>query len=181
MTAVTTAPPPTLRHARPGDLAAILAIEQKSYPRPWSAQLWRDELVHPERVHLVAERDGEVVGYAGALVAASEAQVTTVATDPEHRRGGVATRLLLRLLVEAHAAGALSATLEVRESDTGAQALYERVGFVSAGVRPGYYQDNAEGAVILWLHGLGTRELAERLADVARTVGADTPRWSVGR
>lgn len=147
--------PLELRPARTADLDAVLEVERASYPQPWSAEAWREEFDATDRVTLVAVAEGGAVrGVASALVAAGEAQVTTVAVAPSARRCGVGSQLLTALLDGALAAGAIDVTLEVRESDAGAQALYSGFGFVSEGVRPGYYQDNGEGAVIMWLRDL---------------------------
>jgi ribosomal-protein-alanine N-acetyltransferase len=72
-----------------------------------------------------------------------------VAVAPERRRQGIASRLIERLLAEA--GGELPFTLEVRVSNRDAIAMYEKLGFRSAGVRPRYYQDNGEDALIMWL------------------------------
>lgn len=173
-----------IRPMRTRDVPAVAAIEQAVYPRPWSARTFRAELRRDDRIYLVAAprprllpggSGGHVRGYAGALVAADEAHVLTVAVHPDHRRTGTGLRLVLCLLGAIRGRGVEAATLEVRESNEAARALYERVGFVSSGVRPGYYEDNGEGAHILWLHGLATDEVAARLRDVASELGVPVP------
>lgn len=143
---------------RPRDVPAVAAIEADVQPRPWSATAFRAELGRPDRVYLVAAgtRRGvgrsPVLGYAGALVAAEEAHVMTVAVDTAVRRRGIGTALVRALVTAVRRRGALGVTLEVRESNDAARELYERLGFVSYGLRPGYYQDTGEAARILWLH-----------------------------
>jgi [ribosomal protein S18]-alanine N-acetyltransferase len=152
-------------------LRGVLAIEQRVYPRPWSASLFSAELSQPDTrryVVALAPRAGwpasrEVVGYAGVLLQVDEAHVTTVAVHPAHHRRKVATRLLLAVLREAVAMGAEAATLEVRTTNRGAQRLYSEFGFAPVGVRPRYYAETGEDAVIMWCHGLQSEAFAARL------------------
>lgn len=171
-------------------LRAVLAIEQQVYPRPWSPALFAAELEQPRETRryfvALAPRGGaglagrpllgrEVVGYTGLIVQpgqsdagtggpGTEVHVTTVAVHPHHHRRKVASRLLLALLTEARDLGAQAATLEVRVANRGAQRLYAGFGFVGVGVRPGYYAETGEDALIMWAHGLQDDEMARRLA-----------------
>lgn len=155
-------------------LRRVLGIESRVYPRPWSASLFADELGRRDsRRYLVAVAPGpslglrHVVGYAGLLLQSGErgreAHVTTVAVDPRHHRRKVATHLVLGLLTQAREAGAASATLEVRAANRGAQRLYEGFGLAAAGIRPGYYKETGEDAVIMTLHDLQSAETAQGL------------------
>lgn len=155
------------RHVR-----GVLAVERLVYPRPWSPALFASELAqHDTRRYVVAltphpERSlfgRKVVGYAGVMVAAGEAHVTTVAVHPEHHRQKIATRLLLTILEDARALGAEAATLEVRVANRGAQRLYRGFGFAPVGVRPGYYVETDEDALIMWAHDLQSASYGERL------------------
>ena len=149
-----------VRAMRPRHVAAVAAIEAGWQARPWPAAVFHAELERTDRVYLVATgprrglRRPAVVGYAGALVAAGEAHVMTVAVAAGARRRGVGVGLVRALLAEVRERGATAATLEVRESNEAARRLYERLGFVSHGLRPGYYRDNGEAARILWLDDL---------------------------
>jgi [ribosomal protein S18]-alanine N-acetyltransferase len=142
----------TIRPLETAHLDQVLGIERAAYPRPWSAAAFAAELARDDRCYLVAFEGDEVVGYAGLSVGAGEAHVLTVAVVPSRRRRGHGRRLVSALLQEAVARGATAVTLEVRASDVSAQQLYRRAGFVAAGVRPGYYQDDGEGALIMWWH-----------------------------
>lgn len=160
---------------QPRHLRGVLAIEQQAYPRPWSPRLFSAELNQPEsRRYLVAlgPRGDRpwwvrrvVLGYAGVMVQVGEAHITTVAVDPGQHRRKIASRLLVRLLREALALGATVATLEVRAANLGAQRLYSGFGFAPVGVRPGYYAETGEDAVIMWAHELKSPAFAERLAE----------------
>lgn len=148
-------------------LRQVLRIDHAVYPRPWSLGLYLGELsVTDGRSYLVARRGVTVVGYAGLMVIAGDAHVTTVAVAPAQHGQGYATRLLVVLMREAIALGSQRVTLEVRASNRGAQALYSRFGFGPSGVRRGYYVDNGEDAVIMWAIDVHTDTYAVRLAGI---------------
>jgi ribosomal-protein-alanine N-acetyltransferase len=131
------------------DLPTVIAIERRSFPTPWSLAMFVLELSKPSGICLAATAGDELLGY---LVCSRYDQVwhlMNVAVTPERRRAGVASSLIRRLVEEG--GGALPFTLEVRVSNRAAIAMYERLGFRSAGVRPRYYQDNGEDALIMWL------------------------------
>jgi len=130
------------------DLPAVVSIERRSFPAPWSLAMFVLELSKPSGICLAAVEDGELAGY---LVCSRYDRVwhlMNVAVTPERRRRGIASRLIARLLEEG--GEELPFTLEVRVSNREAIAMYERLGFRSAGVRPRYYQDNGEDALIMW-------------------------------
>jgi [ribosomal protein S18]-alanine N-acetyltransferase len=131
------------------DLPAVLSVERRSFPTPWSLAMFVLELSKPSGICLAASAGDELIGY---LVCSRYDQVwhlMNVAVAPERRRVGIARRLIGQLLEEA--GRELPFTLEVRVSNQAAIAMYERLGFRSAGVRPRYYQDNGEDALIMWL------------------------------
>ncbi len=144
-----TAPQVTVKRLAYSDLPAVIAVERRSFPTPWSLAMFVLELSKPSGICLAATSGDELIGY---LVCSRYDQVwhlMNVAVAPEHRRAGVAGRLLNKLFEEG--AGELPFTLEVRVSNHQAIAMYERFGFRSAGVRPRYYHDNGEDALIMWL------------------------------
>ena len=98
------------------------------------------------------ESEGQSIGYAGFWLVAGEAQVTRVAVLEELRGLGLGTRLTAALVNKAWELGAEAVTLEVRESNVAAQRAYLTCGFASEGIRPNYYEDNHENAVIMWLY-----------------------------
>jgi ribosomal-protein-alanine N-acetyltransferase len=131
------------------DLPAVISIERRSFPAPWSLAMFVLELSKPSGICLAAVEDGELLGY---LVCSRYDRIwhlMNVAVAPERRRRGVARRLISQLIEEG--GGRLPFTLEVRVSNNEAIAMYEGIGFRSAGVRPRYYQDNGEDALIMWL------------------------------
>jgi len=139
----------TIRSLTYADLPAVLAIERRSFPTPWSLAMFVLELSKGDGICLAAERKGQLVGYLICARYDTIHHVMNVAVAPEWRRLGVATRLLRELYRRA-GEGEARFTLEVRRSNHGAIALYEREGFRIAGVRRRYYQDNGEDAYIMW-------------------------------
>lgn len=145
-------------------LRAVTRIDARTSTTPWSLGLYVAELGRgDERVYLVARAAGRVVGYAGALLVAGEAHVTTIAVDPDHQGGAVGRRLLLVLVRRVAELGATAVTLEVRASNESARALYRRFGFSPAGVRKGYYSKPTEDALVLWAHDVDGCDYTERL------------------
>jgi ribosomal-protein-alanine N-acetyltransferase len=146
-------------------LRSVLRIEAETNPRPWTYSLFLSELRYGEsRIYVVARKQHEVVGFAGLMLVVGDGHITNVGIDPEHRREGTATRLLAVLARRAIAEGVGALTLEVRESNTGAQELYRRFGFAPVGVRKNYYADANEDAVIMWANDIDTPTYRSRLA-----------------
>jgi [ribosomal protein S18]-alanine N-acetyltransferase len=137
-----------LRRLGYGDLPAVIAIERRSFPTPWSLAMFVLELSKPSGICLAAEDENGLIGY---LVCARYDEVwhlMNVAIHPGRRREGLATELIERLFEEAGPGARF--TLEVRVSNRPAIAMYERFGFRSAGRRRRYYHDNGEDALIMW-------------------------------
>ncbi len=148
-------------------LRGVVAIENRVNHRPWSQSLFAGELRLPDtRRYLVALEGAVVTGFGGVMYTGFEAHVTNIAVDPDRRREQIATRLLLTLLDDCRARGVDEVTLEVRMSNDAAQALYHRFGFAPGGVRPNYYADISEDALIMWAHDLQSDEMERRLANL---------------
>jgi ribosomal-protein-alanine N-acetyltransferase len=148
----------------------IMTIERDAYPRPWSAQVFHDELREVRAGHrhyVVARRGRTVVGYGGVMFVADEAHVTNIAVHPDERRAGVATRLMTTLADASIKRGCQSWTLEVRASSPGAQALYRQFGFVPAGIRKNYYEGDTD-AIVMWCHDIQSEAYARRLGELTR-------------
>jgi ribosomal-protein-alanine N-acetyltransferase len=142
-------PPLEIRRLTYADLPQVIAIERRAFPTPWSLAMFVLELSKPSGICLVALNDDRVVGYLVCSRYDIVWHVMNVAVDPVKRRLGIATALLGDLFAQADKPGE-QYTLEVRTSNDAAIALYEHFGFESAGVRPGYYHDNKEDALIMW-------------------------------
>lgn len=133
------------------NLDAVLGIENLSFASPWSKNSFLYELQENKRaVYLAASEEERIIGYIGMWVILDEGHITNLAVHPDYRRHGVAWRLIETLTVTAADRGLARLTLEVRRTNFTAQQLYLKAGFVSAGVRPRYYKDNDEDALIMW-------------------------------
>jgi ribosomal-protein-alanine N-acetyltransferase len=132
------------------DLSKIEEIERRSYPTPWSRSMFAGELAKPSSICLGAFVDDRLIGYLIVSRYVDAWHVMNVAVAPDHRRRGIASTLLGTLFDQTSDDGRRGYTLEVRVSNVGAIALYERLGFESRGVRRGYYTDNREDALIMW-------------------------------
>jgi ribosomal-protein-alanine N-acetyltransferase len=141
--------PITIRRLTYADLPAVLAIERRSFPTPWSLAMFVLELSKPAGVCLAAEGPDGLVGYLVCSRYADIFHLMNVAVDADRRREGLGTRLIERMLETAGRDERY--TLEVRISNLGAIRMYESLGFRPAGRRLRYYHDNNEDALIMWL------------------------------
>jgi [ribosomal protein S18]-alanine N-acetyltransferase len=156
-------------------LRSVLRIEAQVYPRPWSLPLFMSELnLRTSRVYYVARVGGAPVGYAGLMLAADDAHVTTIAVDPAWHRNKIGSRLLLNLARQATARGAKHLTLEVRVSNTAAQAMYRAFGFRPAGIRKNYYVETNEDALIMSVDDIDTPDYEARLAAIEAQIPGTT-------
>jgi len=153
----------TIEEMKARDLRGVLAIEETLSEIPWSRRLFLEELAQGKlRIYLCAKEGRKVLGYFGSMLIEDELHVTTVVVRRESEGQGIATRLLLVGFSRAVERGVHAATLEVRASNKRAQRLYERFGFLPVGVRPKYYQNNDEDALIMWCYGLDEPEARQR-------------------
>ena len=135
----------TVKEATLTDVAEIVKIEQACFSTPWTEQ-GISESIENENTHLyIALADGTVAGYMGVQVFSGEGYVTNVAVLPEYRRQGVARALIERVMQN----DMEFITLEVRESNTPAIKLYSSFGFEKVGVRPKYYSNPTEDALLM--------------------------------
>ena len=155
----------TIEAMRLEDLAEVERIEQASFTTPWPENAYRSELTSNRLAsYLVARIDGELVGYGGMWLMVDEAHITTFAVHPAWRRQRIGERLLLAFLDLARDRHAREATLEVRLSNLAARRLYEKYGFRPVGLRPRYYSDNNEDALIMTTESFGDESLDTRIA-----------------
>lgn len=150
-------------------LRAVLEIEERAYPRPWSRAIFErelDQMAEGTHHYVVARAGRRVVGYAGLWYVPDpggmQVHLTNVVVSEEWRRRGVGRLLLVHLADRAIADGSVAWTLEVRASATGAQELYRRFGFAPAGIRRRYYE-NSEDAIVMWCHDLDGAAYRARL------------------
>jgi [ribosomal protein S18]-alanine N-acetyltransferase len=151
------------------DVAAVNRIERASFPVPWPDYAFRQELQSNRLAHYLVVRAGdEVVGYGGLWLMVDEAHITTFAVLPDWRRQGVGGRLMVELMRLARDLQANVMTLEVRLSNRPARALYAKFGFRPVGIRPRYYSDNGEDALIMTTSSLTSEEMDERFTEMER-------------
>lgn len=155
---------PVIRRMRLEDIEHVSRLERRCYTLPWSSSAYVTEVGNPNAYYTVAKLGEIVVGYAGMWVIMDEAHLTTIAVDPSFRGRKIGERLLLDLIDEGVQRGAERATLEVRERNVVAHALYQKYGFGDVAVRKNYYSDNGENALIMWANDLISPEYQSMLA-----------------
>ncbi len=167
-------------------LDQVRRIELASFPTPWPRNAYRREVMNNERAHYLVVRTNsepepkrrhfplsilpfgradvrDVVAYCGVWVMLDEAHITTIAVDPAYRRLGLGELLIIEMSRIVLQARATRMTLEVRISNEIAQALYRKYGFSDGGVRPRYYSDDFEDALIMRSEALNSCSFAERM------------------
>jgi len=155
------------------DLAAVHAIERASFTSPWPDHAYRSEIESNRLAHYLVARAGDTVAaYGGMWLMVDEAHITTFAVHPAWRRQGIGERLLLAFLDLAVDRGAHEATLEVRLSNLPARRLYEKYGFRPVGLRPRYYSDDHEDALIMTTEPLSDPRMRERVARLRAALDA---------
>jgi len=155
------------------DLPTVHDIERRSFSTPWPPHAYRTEIeTNRLATYLVVRVEEVVVGYAGMWLMVDEAHITTFAVDPGWRRRGIGERLLLALLDLAIGRHAREATLEVRLSNLPARRLYEKYGFRPVGLRPNYYSDNGEDALIMTTDHLVGGAMKARLEELRQALEA---------
>jgi ribosomal-protein-alanine N-acetyltransferase len=140
------------RSSSPADLADVAALQRRSFSHAWGAEAiqWELENTNVARIYVARTASDELVAYCACWIVFDELHINSLAVDESARRQGIARRLLDRVVRDAVAEGARMATLEVRQSNIAARALYEGLGFRIEGVRRNYYQDPREDGLILW-------------------------------
>ena len=137
------------------DLPAVMAIEHQAFSNPWSTEMVRKELSQDWSTVLVVEEatpaGWQLRAFAIFWLVADEVHILNVATDGAVRRRGFGRQVMEAVLATGKTQKCRLATLEVRRSNEAALALYGSLGFRAVGMRPSYYQDNKEDAVIMIL------------------------------
>ncbi|MDR3596551.1 ribosomal protein S18-alanine N-acetyltransferase [Clostridium sp.] len=133
------------------DIDGLLDISALSFSVSWSKDSYIQELTNPVAKYFVAKVDNKVIGFAGTWIVLDEAHITNIAVHPDHRNNGIASKLLKELINYCKNNGCIAYTLEVRSGNKAARGLYEKYNFKEAGIRKGYYEDNKEDAVLMWL------------------------------
>ena len=131
-------------------VASVAAIEKECFGLDaWSEKSVASELTNQLSLWLVAVDGDRVAGYVGSQTVCGETDMMNVAVTADYRRKGLGEQLVLALVEELKAMGSQCLTLEVRDSNTPARALYEKLGFRQIGLRKNYYRNPKEDAFIL--------------------------------
>ena len=130
-------------------VAHVAALELECFSAPWSENAISSELENPLSTWFVAMDKGEFAGYVGSQAVMGEADMMNLAVKPCYRRQGIAEGLVNALVADLKEQEVYSLTLEVRASNEAAIALYNKLGFLEVGRRPGYYTKPKEDALIL--------------------------------
>ena len=139
----------TVRRALPGDLDRIAELEEKTFPDPWTKDDLAKDINSPDAVVLTAQRSTVFAGYIDVWRVAGEGQLNRIAVDSGYRGRKIGLRLMKEMISILKSQGDQEMNLEVRAGNRAARNLYSKLGFQELGVRPGYYQDNGEDAVIM--------------------------------
>ncbi len=134
------------------DVEGVFQIEKNCFQVPWSKEAFTKEITDNKlALYFVLKSEaGEIYGYMGMWLIIEEAHITNIAVDKIHQGHGYGTFFLREVIKEVERMAIKRMTLEVRKSNIVAINLYEKMGFISYGIRPKYYQDNNEDAVIMW-------------------------------
>lgn len=139
----------TIRRMECKDAVCVAQIEKKSFSQPWPEAEFAKASAADNYIYLVAEHNDRIIGYAGCVFAADEADITNIAVDEAVKRMGIGRKLLECLTDQAHKAGLVKIFLEVRVSNLAAIGLYTSSGFERAGIRKNFYAKPVEDAIIM--------------------------------
>lgn len=142
---------PIIRSMRIDDVSGVYEVERSSFEFPWTKPMLEEEVNNSNAHYMVIEVSGTIIGYGGFWKIIDEAHITNVAIHPDYRGKGYGKTIVSALIQHAKDFNIIAMSLEVRVSNEIATTLYKGFGFVSAGVRKNYYQDNNEDAYIMWL------------------------------
>ncbi len=144
-----------IRKMEMNDIDAVCAMEEEAFSMPWHRESFIDMINNRNALYLVAEDDrGVVCGAAGVLAVAGEGSICNIVVKADCRDRGIGRRLVQSMIDRGQSEYDIKDyTLEVRVSNEPARHLYESMGFVCEGIRPGFYEKPAEDACIYWLRG----------------------------
>lgn len=139
-----------LRRMQKQDAATAAALEAGCLTEAWSEKSYQDALTNPAAFYVAAELEGKMAGCCGYWQSFEEADICNVAVARDCRRLGIAEQMLVFLMEHAQSRGVSAFTLEVRDSNAAAVLLYEKLGFVTEGIRKNFYDNPKEDARIMW-------------------------------
>lgn len=140
----------SFRKLQAEDVEVLAAMAKECFSVPWTAKAFADLVSDDKSIYLVAVKDGEVVGCCGVVNSFGDGSIDIVMVTEKERGNGIAYAMLQELFVAGESIGVENFTLEVRVSNAPAIHIYEKLGFVSAGIRPRFYEKPVEDAMIMW-------------------------------
>lgn len=139
-----------IRKLESRDAEGLGRLAQEIFTMPWSVNAFAALVEDKNSIFFVAEEDGQIIGGCGLTHILDEGDIHNVMVAPAYRGRGIAVRMMENLLNEGTTQGIDAFTLEVRVSNEAAIRIYEKLGFVSEGVRPKFYEKPVEDALIMW-------------------------------
>lgn len=134
------------------DVQAVHAIEEATFPTPWTEDSFYYEMTENQYAYyILASESDNIVGFCGMWMVLGDVQITNVAVLPAHRGQKIGEGLMTAAMATAKAHGMENMSLEVRISNHIAQQLYRKMGFSDGGIRKAYYTDNQEDALVMWV------------------------------
>ena len=135
------------------DAKEVHHIEEAVFATPWTLEAFELEMTkNTQATYIVAEKEGQLIGFCGMWIVLDESQITNVAVMPEGRGQGIGEQLMREALRIAEERGCVVMSLEVRVTNDVAQNLYRKLGFQAGGIRKKYYTDNQEDALVMWVN-----------------------------
>lgn len=156
------------------DVEFVAELDKVCFPTPWSVSAYITETHNPAGFYIVAREDDKIVGFAGEWLVMDEAHITTIGVDPQYRRKKIGESMLICLLDEATKRGARRVSLEVRRYNNAAQTLYKKYMFEYAAIRKGYYSNNNEDAIVMWINDMQSPEFKELFDKNRKALEIDT-------
>lgn len=139
-----------LRNLTENDINGVVEIEELCFTTPWTKGAFYKELENKLARYVVAEIDGKIAAYGGMWLVVDEGHITNIAVHPDFRGIGLGDKIVEAMIEECKKSNVISMTLEVKVSNYAAQSLYRKYGFKPSGIRPEYYTDTKEDALIMW-------------------------------
>lgn len=139
-----------IRKMEEKDVQQAAVLEAASFTMPWPAEAFSKQLRQENSLYMVTEEAGKIIGVCGYIECCGDADICNVSVEPTYQNQGVATRMLAALMEEGYRLGVEAYTLEVRAGNASAIHVYEQLGFVSEGIRPNFYEQPREDALIMW-------------------------------
>lgn len=135
------------------DVDGVLKVEEEAFSLPWTRDAFVQEMTtNLHAYYIVAENDqGQIVGFCGMWMIIDESHITNVAVAEQVKGQGIGEGLMREAIRVAREHEVVLMSLEVRVSNTIAQNLYRKLDFQNGGIRKGYYTDNQENALVMWV------------------------------